>query len=202
MVLRTNMSTGLSAVDIATHLPQDTLSGVVYLCSFIDTYTMPGVSTARCGEIFSVLINPEASFDAVQKATLDLGDAVFDLGTDLDTGSEADLKERRLRRWGVQNAWLGSTLYQTTQQRRLVASRAQDIGPLSKLGADGFPVLAVNGAQDALLNAQAITGQFKERFKNLKVVTIEKAGGHAPFHENHEEVMEHIGSFAKQNHRK
>lgn len=185
------------AADIATYLPPNTLSGIVYLCGLLRTKAF-GLTTPLAFKYGSVLRNPEASAEAVQAATLGFSNGIFDLQSEVDAGSELDLKSRRLRRWGVQSTWLGYGVHQTANHRSLVSSRDQDISSLYALGSEGFPVLVVHGAQDALVNPRAVIEESQKHFTNLRVVLIEDGGSHAVFHENPDEVMKNIGEFANE----
>lgn len=83
-------------------------------------------------------------------------------------------------------------------QRCCVATRKQDTQPLFDLGKKGFPVLIVHGTQDAIVLGDKFVGEGKKRFTNLTVAWIEEGGSHAPFYENPNLVMKHIGSFVKE----
>lgn len=128
-----------------------------------------------CKKECAVLFNLEASGVEVQAAALSFSDGIFDLQSEVDDISEADLKGRRLHRWDVQSAWLGYTAYQTVHHHI-------DSSALNALGQEGFPVLVVQSIR-TVSEAQKV-------FINLKIALMDRIK-HAPFHENPEEVMNH-----------
>lgn len=183
--------------DIASYLPPNTLSGVVYLCGLLHTKAY-GLGTPLAFKYDTILMNPEATAEEVQVATLSFSDGIFDLQSEVDAASEVDLKTRRLRRWDVQSTWLGYGSHQTANHRHFVNFRDQDSSSLYTLGSQGFPALVVHGAQDALVNPRAMVEESRSCFTNLKVALIEDGGSHAVFYENPDEVMKHIGEFANE----
>lgn len=190
---------GTPAADIIACLPEDTLSGIVYIASFFGMQFIPVFLLPFAVQQVSVMISAEASTEAQRDAILRFSDAIFDTYSDCNPYSPADAHVRQLRRWEVQSKWLGYGVHQSTADRNNVAMRQNDTGPLFALGKKGFPVLIVHGTGDAIVDPVKEVEEGKKYFTNLTVALIEPedGGNHAPFHENPNLVMEHIGSFVK-----
>ena len=189
-------SLGSVAADIAANLPSDTLSGIVYLSGLWALNYSNVVITNRSSTPVQILQNTTALPEDVRLATLNLTDDVFEKLKILETASNETLNARRLRRWEVQNTWIGYVEHQSAQTRVLVLEREQDSGPLLALGKEGFPVLVLHGTQDALIDGQIAISVARGVFNNLRVFEIAKGGSHVIFHWNPEAVMHHIGAFA------
>ena len=184
------------AADLAANLPSDMLSGFVYLSGLLALNYSSVVLTERSVAPVLALQNTTALPEDARLATLNFTDDVFEQLEILETASNETLNARRLRRWEVQNAWIGYVEHQSAQTRVLVLDRQQDSGPLLALGKEGFPVLVLHGTQDALIDGQITTSIAREIFNNLRVFEIAKGGSHVVFHWNPEAVMHRIGEFA------
>lgn len=109
--------------DIASYLPPNTLSGVVYLCGLLHTKAY-GLGTPLAFKYGTILMNPEATAEEVQVATLSFSDGIFDLQSEVDAASEVDLKTRRLRRWDLARLRVASNRKSSTL-RQLSRPRQQ-----------------------------------------------------------------------------
>lgn len=187
---------GTIAVDVAEYLPADTLSGIVYVCSFLSVKQISDVSTPLADRHVESLIAPGAATEAVYESLLGFSDGMFELRSEYESASKADLLSRKKERWNVQSAWLGYAVHQTSAHRLFSSTRDQNTDPLLALGANGLPVLIMHGADDVLMDAKMATEGLKNNFKNSQVVLF-KGASHALHLDDKEKVMDNISEFVK-----
>ncbi|KAH8103686.1 Alpha/Beta hydrolase protein [Phellopilus nigrolimitatus] len=172
---------GTIAADVATHLPADTLAGVVYLAGL--PYTGPMVYQIGTPEIVSLLprLSREESVSSFVEAGLEFIDTLFINPTQIE--------------WETKCQWLGMVASQKPKYREFSVSRTQDPAGLFKLAEQGFPLLVLGGAHDKQVRSESVAQQMKPYFKNMELYLIEKGGSHAIFYENPEEIMAKIIEF-------
>ncbi|KAI5117032.1 hypothetical protein M0805_002248 [Coniferiporia weirii] len=170
------------AVDIVSHLPDDTIAGIVYL----NAVPYIGSIIQRIGTptIYDILprLLCEDSVQTSIKAIADLYDGLF-----MDPSTIP---------WELKCLWTGMGICQTPAHRTFVMTRPQDPKKLFELGENGFPVLILNGTKDKIVCSDFVVAEMQPLFKNLELALIEKGGSHAVFYENTEEVMDRITKFA------
>ncbi|KAG7441923.1 alpha/beta-hydrolase [Guyanagaster necrorhizus] len=167
--------------DIASHLPKDTLAGVVYLAAlpFIGPI-MGRVGTSTVLGFLPGLFNTDdVNFSA--KTTIEFVDSLF-----------VDPKNVP---FNFKASCLGSALLQPPKVCSHVLSRPQDPEKLYELGKAGLPMLVLGGTADQQVKGAVVVEEMKPYYKNLDVRMVE-GGSHALFYDNEAEVVDSISSFA------
>ena len=223
--LKTDLIIGTVIADIAAHLPQDTLSGIIYLdgLPYIGTDIMVAMGTPHILELIPKLFDETCSSSASRQHNLDFIDSCFakydhklKVRVDGREGSLQSVSSRisgekaRLNAasshqqqssdplWELRCSWLGMGMQQTCAHRRFVLTRTQDPAPLCALGATGMPTLVLCGKYDAHLDGEILAQELRNRsFTNLELRLIEKGGSHSVHIENMDEVMSCVLRFAK-----
>jgi len=209
---------GTVIADIAAHLPQDTISGAVYLdgLPYIGSDIMAAMGTKFILDLIPNLFDDTksvaemrsfdmafvdscfAKYDHDRKERLPSNGPVFDCAT-------SENEKARSRRggklpskyWETQCSWLGMAMQQSLAHRKFVLTRTQDPAPLIALGAKGLPTLVICGKYDAHLNGIILAKELRARsFTRVECRIIEKGGSHAVHVENREEVMACLLKFA------
>lgn len=142
------------------------------------------------------LIAPGATTQAVYESLLGFSDGMFELRSEYESASEAELLLKKMERWNAQSAWLGYAVHQTSAHRLLSCTRDQNTDSLLALGANGLPVLIMHGADDVLMDAKMATEGLKMNFKNSQVVILTGAS-HALHLDDKGKVMESIAEFVR-----
>ncbi|KAK0232551.1 Alpha/Beta hydrolase protein [Armillaria fumosa] len=167
--------------DIASHLPKDTLAGVVYLAAlpFIGPI-MGSVGTSTVLGFLPGLFNAE-DVNVNAKTTIEFVDSLF-----------TDPKNVP---FNFKTACLGNALLQPPKVCNNVLSRPQDPAKLYELGKGGLPMLILGGTADQQVKGSVVVEEMKPYFKNMDVCMVE-GGSHALFYDNEAEVVDSISSFA------
>ncbi|THH06384.1 hypothetical protein EW145_g4122 [Phellinidium pouzarii] len=173
---------GTVAADIATHLPEDTISGIVYLAAL--PYIGPVMQRVGKPTVLGFLpgLFCEDSVSMSVKTAVEFVDTLF-----IDPSAVP---------WETKCLWIGMAACQTPAHRKFVLTRSQDPAKLLELGAKGLPLLVVNGTSDRQVDGAAVVSEMKPDFKNLEVAMIEKDGSHAVFYDNPDATMDPITKFA------
>lgn len=87
---------GTIAVDVAEYLPSDTLSGIVYICSFLSTKQISDFSTPMADRHVEALIAPGATTQAIYESLLGFSDGMFELRSEYESASEAELLLKKM----------------------------------------------------------------------------------------------------------
>jgi pimeloyl-ACP methyl ester carboxylesterase len=175
------MLLGTVACDIASHLPKDTLMGVVYLAGlpFIGPI-MGRVGTSTVLGFLPGLFNTD-DVNINAKTVIDFVDSLF-----------ADPKNVP---FNFKTACLGNALLQSPKVCNNVLSRPQDPEKLFELGKGGLPMLILGGTADQQVKNSVVAEEMRPYYKNLDVCMVE-GGSHALFYDNEAEVVDSISSFA------
>lgn len=170
-------------VDIAEHLPSDTLAGGVYLGAL--PYIGPIMGKVGTSTILGFLPGLTSETDVVLSSSTAtaFADSLFTKPDEVP--------------WEIKCLWIGMAAYQTPKHRSFALSRPQSPEKFLGLGQKGFPLLIVNGTQDRQVFGHVVVEEMKPYFKNLDVCMIENGGGHAVHYENEKEVMDSITAFAR-----
>lgn len=168
--------------DIAANLPKDTLSGVIYIapCPYIG----PIMQTIGSKFILDLLVTLTTSPDTSI------------VNNELGTFADSCFTDINKIPWSVRAFWRGMASFQKQHHMLFSVSRPQDPAKLFELGADGIPVLLLNGTADPQVMAHSIKSEIQRLFKNSEIHLIPGAG-HTPHYENKELVMEYISSFVR-----
>lgn len=177
--LRTTATVG---TDVCTHLPPATLSGVLYLSGIPCT-----------GEILSQLAAPSLvaalpgllSNDSVvsfQTSAAAFTDKLFVLPQDVP--------------YAVKCMYMGNNL--TPEIMRLSLTRPMDVAELWKAGAEGLPLLVVQGTEDGHRKGgeKTVEDVMKPHFKDYDVAWLE-GRGHALHYECPGDVINLMLAFAQ-----
>jgi pimeloyl-ACP methyl ester carboxylesterase len=174
---------GAVLADILANLPQDTVSGLIYLNA------VPGGS-ANTGDFR----RPEY---------IDTGLSYRIVSSDADTSYKARVEfsnvcfntpgPNQAKKW----EWAGMGLMQPPSIAILFGTRKNDITKLVEAGKNHLPTLYIYGSADKIYDTTAMETLFKERFSKLDVHRIE-GGSHSPMaDESVSEVADAISKFAK-----
>ncbi|OCB92236.1 alpha/beta-hydrolase [Sanghuangporus baumii] len=167
--------------DIAAHLPQDTLAGIVYMapCPYIGL--MPSIGTPF---ILNLLYDITSADDAT---SADDNMQIF---------FNSCFTDAEKTPWETRALWQGMSTFQRPRHRRFVVSRTQDPTRLLQLGTEGLPVLVLIGTKDPQIRTESLRTEMKKSFSNVDFYALEGAG-HSIHYENKNEVMKRIMLFAK-----
>lgn len=169
---------GTVVSDIFSHLPPQTISGIV------------GVSSSPALEFVI-----EAPTDAALAPGFDVTD---DVAVDINTKSafiDACFNNPSNLPIEIIWSWMGSSVIQLPPITVLLRSRTQDPTKLFEAGAKGFPYLVISGTADKILLNDNITAEIEPHFTNFEVVRIQGAP-HALFIENEDEFVRALVPFA------
>ncbi|PBK82441.1 alpha/beta-hydrolase [Armillaria gallica] len=172
---------GIIVCDIATHLPKNTLAGVVYLAAllFIGPIMDRVVSPLVLGLLPSLFRTDDVNLHA--KTTIEFVDSLF-----------ADPKTVP---FSFRTSWYGMTLLQPPKVCKNVVSRPQDPEKLYELAREGLLLLALSGTADEQVYGAVVVEEMRPYYKNMDVHTVE-GGSHALFYDNEAEVVDSISTFA------
>lgn len=204
--------------DIAAHLPQDTISGAVYLdgLPYIGVDIMQAMGTPFILDLIPKLFEETRSIAEMRAFDVAFVDSCFAKydhdrkerlpsdGTECDRSASGNEKARSRSQgklpskfWETQCSWLGMAMQQSLPHRKFVLTRTQDPAPLCALGAKGLPTLVLCGKYDAHLDGTILAKELRARsFSRVECRIIEKGGSHAVHIENREEVMACLLKFA------
>ncbi|THH06994.1 hypothetical protein EW146_g9449 [Bondarzewia mesenterica] len=175
-------SLGATAVcDIASHLPSDTLGGIVYL----NALPYIGPIMGRIGT--QVILG-------FQPGLITNDDVNLSLSTIVDFIESLFVKPDAVP-FALKCSWMGCAVLQSPKVRALLLTRSQDPSDLFKLGAEGLPLLVLSGTVDSQVKGDVVVKEMQEQFKNVDFNMIE-GGGHALFYEFPDQVINSIDSFA------
>ncbi|OCB89738.1 alpha/beta-hydrolase [Sanghuangporus baumii] len=169
--------------DIAAHLPDTTLAGIVYLAG------VPYV-----GDIVPKICSPEI---IGMRPKLFDETSVTTFVTTIKENIDSLFLDTTKIPWDLKCFWIGMAASQRPTHRKLSLSRSQDPTRLFELAAQGLPLLILGGKYDRQVNQENLIEELRPRFKDMEMCIIEKGGSHAVFYENPGEVMERIIVFAR-----
>lgn len=190
--------------DIASYLPEGTVSGTVFLAS-APAPILFQANTDATNSLREQLFDPTRTL--AYDLLLTLGRLMFirsaepgenvlpqtiqkhEEGSDfIDENPEVSSETR--------HAFLGMALAQSPIHRLSTTLRPQEHEKVFKLLQDGLPVLEVYGTTDGYISGDRIVKGLKPITKDLRVEVIEGAC-HALFVDKPSEVMKHIVAFVQ-----
>ncbi|THH11695.1 hypothetical protein EW146_g7950 [Bondarzewia mesenterica] len=166
--------------DIVSHLPSDTLGGVIYLGA------LPYIGSIM-GRIGTEVIL------GFQPGLVTNDDVSLSLSTVVDFVESLFVKPDVVP-FELKCSWMGCAVLQSPKVRTLLLTRSQDPSDLFKLGAEGLPLLVLSGTADSQVKGDVVVKEMQEQFKNVDFNMIE-GGGHALFYEFPDQVINSIDSF-------
>jgi pimeloyl-ACP methyl ester carboxylesterase len=92
--------------------------------------------------------------------------------------------------------WLGTGLVQSPDDLLYSVTRPQDPTKLFEAGAQGLPLVIMQGTADRNFNRDVVAEEMRPSFTNMDVHTIE-GGSHALFYDNQEEFVGILLEFVK-----
>lgn len=169
------------ATDVVTHLPPDTLSGVVYLAGVPDTSVVGEMAAPPLIAALPGLISNE-SVSAYQAAAEEFNNRIF-----AHPGAVS---------YAVKCMHMGHSL--TPEIMGFSLTRPMSIDKLWKAGEDGLPLLIVQGTKDGHREggAKSVDEVMRPHFKNYEIIWLE-GRGHALHSECPSEVIDILISFTK-----
>lgn len=172
---------GTIAADVTAYLGPDALAGIVFTAGLPWLSEFSQIST----ELVQSLV---PGFSTTEDSELALSTRI-EFATRLFNQPEKIPTE-------VLWSWLGSSTLILPSKVEFQLSRTQDTNNLFKAGADGIPVLVVNGAADRFVNGTAVLEVLDGHFEDLTVHTVAN-GSHVLFYENQDEYVGELSKFAK-----
>ncbi|KAJ7746289.1 alpha/beta-hydrolase [Mycena metata] len=169
------------ATDVVTHLPPDTLSGIIYLSGVPATSIVGEMAAPPLVAVLPGLISNE-SVSAYQAATTVFTDRLF---------AHPDAVP-----FAVRALHMGHSL--TPEIMGFSLNRQMDIESLWKAGQEGLPLLVVQGTKDGHRegSAKSVDEIMRPHFKNYEIVWLE-GRGHALHFECPDEIVKLMISFTK-----
>lgn len=167
------------ASDVTAYLGPDALAGVVLTASPPWISAFPIVATEF---VRGLALNNTEDADASIAARIEFNYNLFNHPEKVPTE--------------VLWSWIGSSCLQPPSKVNIVLSRTQNTTNLLKAGAEGLPVLVVNGGADKFVDGKKVLEVIGDHFTDLTVHTIAN-GSHAAFYEEQEEYVRELSKFAK-----
>ncbi|KAJ7352316.1 alpha/beta-hydrolase [Mycena albidolilacea] len=169
------------ATDVVSHLPRDTLSGVIYLSGVPDTSIIGEMAAPPLIAALPGLVSNE-SVSAYQAAAAEFTERLF--------------AHPNAVSYAVKCIHKGHSL--TPEIMGLSLSRPMTVEKLWKAGQAGLPLLIVQGTKDGHRegSAKSIDDIMRPHFKNYEIVWLE-GRGHALHAECPNEVVEVLITFTK-----
>ncbi|KAI5117109.1 hypothetical protein M0805_008228 [Coniferiporia weirii] len=197
---------GTVITDVTAHLPPDTLSGCVTLAG--SPFKGPAMQNATTASFSSVMQkagsditsmyivnlaanrllflrdgNPSPNFIEETIQANNAGDNFWDENPDVP--------------WETRCRFMGMGAFMPPSLLVRSSMREQDTTKLFELAKQGFPLLFVYGTHDAYMSGEKILETMvRPIFTNLEEKVIEN-GGHVPFLDRPQEVMDAISKFVK-----
>ncbi|KAJ7760664.1 alpha/beta-hydrolase [Mycena maculata] len=170
------------ATDVVTHLPPETLSGVIYLAGVPATSITGDMAAPALSAALPKLLSND-NVPAYQAAAEVF--AIDQLFANSDTVPYA-----------VKCLHIGHSL--TPEIMGLSLNRPMDVDSLWKAGQEGLPLLLVQGTRDGHRegSAKGIEEIMKPHFKNYQMIWLE-GRGHALHYECPDEIVEILINFTK-----
>lgn len=169
------------ATDVVSHLPPDTLSGVIYLSGVPDTTVVGEMAAPPLVAALPGLVSNE-SVSAYQAAAEIFTDRLF--------------AHPEAVSYAVKCMHMGHSL--TPEIMGFSLARPMSIDKLWKAGQDGLPLLVVLGTKDGHRegSAKSVEEIMKPHFKNYEMIWLE-GRGHALHSECPNEIIEIMIPFTK-----
>jgi pimeloyl-ACP methyl ester carboxylesterase len=169
------------ATDVVSHLPPDTLSGVIYLSGVPDTTVVGEMAAPPLVAALPGLVSNE-SVSAYQAAAEIFTDRLF--------------AHPEAVSYAVKCMHMGHSL--TPEIMGFSLARPMSIDKLWKAGQDGLPLLVVQGTKDGHRegSAKSVEEIMKPHFKNYEMIWLE-GRGHALHSECPNEIIEIMIPFTK-----
>jgi pimeloyl-ACP methyl ester carboxylesterase len=169
------------ATDVVSHLPRDTLSGVIYLSGVPDTSIIGEMAAPPLVAALPGLVSNE-SVAAYQAAAAEFTERLF---------AHPDAVS-----YAVKCMHKGHSL--TPEIMGLSLSRPMTVEKLWKAGQAGLPLIIVQGTKDGHRegSAKSIDEIMRPHFKNYEIIWLE-GRGHALHAECPNEVVEILVTFTK-----
>ena len=193
--------------DAVTHLTAGSLAGAI--CITRSPCLMPEVATAfnpviappRIG-LFStdiiaiaeraslalvriILLRDPAPLESFMNETMRAGERGSDFSDDNSAVS-----------WETGNTVLGTAYLTSAAQKQLVATREHDPTKVLAAAKAGFPLFAIVGSKEAMMDSQNFREAMRTIFTNVEVEEVAE-GCHAPFLDAPDQVMSWIFAFAR-----
>jgi len=165
------------AADVCTHLGKDAISGIIYFAPL--PYVGPIMNDVGSPTVLGFLPGLFTTEDMAlsRKTQLQFFDSLFNSPETVP--------------FSLKCQWLGCGVLQSPEARKLVLSREQDPAKLFEAGANGLPLLIMNGSNDRQVIGDAVVQCMKPKFVNT-TVEIVQGGGHALFVDNREEFINRV----------
>lgn len=169
------------ATDVTTYLGADALAGIVYTAALPWLAANDFVSTEWVRSLVPGLTTTEDS--------------------DLSLSTRIEFNTQLLNRpenvpTEVLWSWIGGSVLQPPSKFGYSLSRTQDTTNLFKAGANGVPLLVINGEADRFINGTRVLEVIDGQFKDLTVHTVAN-GSHAFFYEDQDEYVRELSKFAR-----
>ncbi|KAJ3519763.1 hypothetical protein NMY22_g13053 [Coprinellus aureogranulatus] len=169
------------ATDVAAYLGSDTLAGIVYTAG-LPWLDAEQIFATEWLKSLAPSFAPDANSDAVISSRIEFVTKLFNHPEKVPTD--------------VLWSWIGGSMLQPPSKFMFLLSKTQDTTRLFEAGANGMPLLIINGESDRFLDGEKVLQAVKGHFKDLTVHTIAN-GSHAFFYEDQEEYVAELAKFAK-----
>ncbi|EKM53123.1 uncharacterized protein PHACADRAFT_197551 [Phanerochaete carnosa HHB-10118-sp] len=192
--------------DVLSHLPVGTLTGAV--CIAASPCTTPKIIAS-----FNPIVRPtrlglfSTDVAIAERANLALVRILFLRDSSpsesfkgntmraLEQGSDFR-EDNPVVTWETRSLVLGASCLTPVAQKKLLATREHDTTAALAAMREGFPLLAIVGSKDAMVNAQKFSDALKEVCTNVQVEVVAD-GSHAAFLDAPDQVMSWIFKFAE-----
>ncbi|KAJ3519765.1 hypothetical protein NMY22_g13055 [Coprinellus aureogranulatus] len=168
------------ATDVTTYFGPDALAGIVYTAALPWLSVLPTVTTPWVQGLVP-------GFTTTTDSDLSLATRI-EFVNQLFNHPERVPTE-------VSWSWLGGTVLQPPSKFDFLITRTQNTTNLFEAGANGVPLLVVNGETDRYIIGEKVVEVVDGHFTDLTVHTIAN-GSHTLFYENQEEYVRELAKFA------
>ncbi|KAI0720798.1 alpha/beta-hydrolase [Cerioporus squamosus] len=167
---------GASVVaDICAHINPPPIAGIVYIAPLL--YLGPTVAQFVTPRMLGI-----AQTLATTNDTATSGRAKTDFVNGLVAGSAPRIPDT------IKASWLGRSVSQDAEVTAHVLSRTHDPARLLELGRHGLPLLAILGAEDALVDGAAVGRELRRLFRNAEAHVV-PGSSHALFVDHRDEFV-------------
>ncbi|KAJ3519764.1 hypothetical protein NMY22_g13054 [Coprinellus aureogranulatus] len=169
------------ATDVTTYFGPDALAGIVFTAALPWLSVQPIVSTPYVGTLVPGLATTTDS-DLSLASRIEFVTQLFNRPEKLPTE--------------VFWSWIGGSVLQPPSKFNFLLARSQNTTNLFEAGANGVPLLIVNGEADRFINNEKVVEVVDGHFTDVTVHTIAN-GSHALFYEDQNEYVRELAKFAR-----